>query len=204
MLARVCRSLVKRSFGETSDKMGLDYLDLFLMHWQLPTLYDGDFVSTWRAMTELLEGGQVRSIGVSNFQPAHLERIVSETGVTPIVNQIEIHPGLNNTAAVDASKRQGIVVEAWSHLGQGKILDDPALADIAAAHDKTFAQIILRWHIQLGHVIFPKSMSRQRMEEDLGIFDFELRSEEIVSLDLLDKGEEGRIGSNPDVFAWVP
>lgn len=195
---------VRRSFDESFEKMGIGYLDLFLMHWPLPTLYDGDFVSTWKAMAELVTSGRVRSIGVSNFEPAHLERLVNETGILPVVNQIEVHPGFNNRAAVEASIRYGIAVEAWSPLGQGKISDKPVIQRMAEAYGKSYAQIILRWHIQHGNIIFPKSMHRERMEENLRIFDFALTDSEVAAIDALDEGEAGRIGPNPNVFDWIP
>ena len=195
---------VRRSFDETLEKMGLDYLDLFLIHWPLPTLYEGDYVSTWKAMAELVAGGRVRSVGVSNFHPPHLERIISETGVTPVINQIELHPGFNNAATKSACLRHGIAVEAWSPLGQGKSLADPALAGIAETHAKTIAQVVLRWHVEHGNIVFPKSMNSQRMAENLKIFDFELTAEDVAAIDALDKGEAGRVGPNPDTFAWVP
>src|SRR6516225_8119534 len=178
---------VHRSFDETLQKLGLDYLDLFLVHWPLPTLYEGNYVSTWKAMTDLLADGRVRSVGVSNFQPAHLRRIIAETGVTPVVNQIEVHPGFNNDAARAASASHGIAVEAWSPLGQGKLLDDAVIGDLAASKGKTSAQIILRWHIQHGHIVFPKSMHPERMRENLDLFDFELSPVEVASIDALDK-----------------
>lgn len=195
---------VHRSFDETLQKLGLDYLDLFLVHWPLPTLYEGDYVSTWKAMTDLLADGRVRSVGVSNFQPAHLEKIITETSIKPVVNQIEVHPGFNNDAARAASARHGIAVEAWSPLGQGKVLDDVVLGGLAARKGKTTAQVILRWHIQHGHIVFPKSMHRERMRENLDLFDFDLSPTEVASIDALDKGEAGRIGPNPDTFDWVP
>ena len=195
---------MRRSFDETLDKLGLDYLELFLIHWPLPTLYDGDYVLTWKAMTELVDGGRLRSAGVSNFQPEHLERITNETGTVPVVNQIEVHPYFRNDVARAASLRHGITVEAWSPLGQGKLLDDTAIAELAAAHGKTVAQVVLRWHIQHGHVVFPKTMHRERMEENLAIFDFELSQDEIAAIDALDRGEAGRIGPNPETFDWVP
>ena len=192
---------VRRSFDETLEKLGLEYLDLFLIHWPLPTLYDGDYVSTWRAMVELLADGRLRSVGVSNFQPDHLDRIIAETGVVPVVNQIEVHPYFTNVAAREASLRHGIAVEAWSPLGQGVLLDDQVLGQIAAAHKKTTAQVALRWHIQHGHIIFPKSMRRERMQENLDLFTFALSAEEMAQIDGLDQGERGRTGPNPDTFA---
>jgi 2,5-diketo-D-gluconate reductase A len=195
---------VRRSFEETLEKLGLAYLDLFLMHWPLPTLYDGDYVATWRAMTELVADGRLRTAGVSNFQPAHLDRIIAETGVVPAVNQIEVHPYFANSAARAASTRHGIAVEAWSPLGQGKVLADPVIGRIAAARGKSTAQVILRWHLQQGHIVIPKSLHRERMEENLAVFDFELSAEEVAAIDALDQGEGGRIGPHPDTFAWIP
>lgn len=195
---------VYRSFNETLKKLGVEYLDLFLMHWPLPTLFNGDFVSTWKAMAELLEQGKVRSIGVSNFQPTHLDKIINETGIVPVVNQIEIHPGFNNQASVDATLSHGINIEAWSPLKQGKMLDNTAITGIAISHEKTNAQIILRWHIQHGYIVFPKSMHKERMIENISVFDFTLSPEEMAIIDALDEGEAGRTGPNPDTFDWVP
>jgi 2,5-diketo-D-gluconate reductase A len=192
---------VRRSFDETLEKLGLEQLDLFLIHWPLPTLYNGDFVSTWKAMVQLVADGRLRTAGVSNFQPNHLDRIIGETGVVPAVNQIEVHPYFTNVAARAASARHGIAVEAWSPIGQGVVLNDPEIGRIAAAHQKTTAQVTLRWHLQHNHVIFPKSMHRERMQENLDIFDFELSSEEMALLDGLDRGTRGRTGPNPDTFA---
>jgi 2,5-diketo-D-gluconate reductase A len=195
---------VKRSYEETQEKLGLEQLDLFLMHWPLPTLYDGDYVSTWKAITELVDAGQLRSAGVSNFQPDHLRRIVDATGVVPVINQIEAHPYFANAAAIEATRSHGIAVEAWSPLGQGAVLREPAIQRIADAKNKTVAQVILRWHIQHGYIVFPKSIRRERIQENATIFDFELTETEITAIDALDKGEEGRVGPNPDTFAWIP
>lgn len=195
---------VRSSFDRTLDDLGLAYLDLFLIHWPLPTLYDGDFVSTWRAMVSLKAGGRLRSVGVSNFEPRHLDRIISETGVAPVVNQIEVHPYFRNDAARAASARHGIAIEAWSPLGQGKLGADPVITAIARACARTSAQVILRWHLQHGHIIFPKSSRTERMRENLGLFDFELSASAMAQIDGLDKGEAGRIGPNPETFAWIP
>ncbi|HNS03162.1 MAG TPA: aldo/keto reductase [Anaerolineae bacterium] len=195
---------VRRSFDETMQKLNLEYLDLFLIHWPLPTLYDGDYVSTWKAMTELLSDGRVRSVGVSNFQPDHLQRIIGETGITPVVNQIEVHPGFNNDAARAACASHGIAVEAWSPLGQGKVLGDAVIGEVAARTGKTPAQVILRWHIQHGHIVIPKSMHWERMQENLALFDFDLSPADVAAIDALDRGESGRIGPNPDTFDWIP
>ena len=195
---------VRRSFDETLRKLGTDQLDLFLMHWPLPMLYDGDYPSTWQAITGLKADGRLRSAGVSNFQPDHLDRIIRETGTRPAVNQIEVHPYFRNDAARHASQRHGIAVEAWSPLGQGAVLKDEVIERIAAGHGKTTAQVILRWHVQHGHIIFPKSARPERMTENIRIFDFALADEDMAAIDALDRGEDGRIGPNPDQFDWVP
>ena len=195
---------VRRSFDQTLDKLGLDRLDLFLIHWPLPTLYDGDYVATWKAVTDLVADGRLATAGVSNFQPAHLERIVAETGIVPAVNQIEVHPGFNNIAAQEASGRHGTRVEAWSPLGQGKILDDPAIAEIASRLGRSSAQVVLRWHIQHGHIVVVKSMHRDRMAANLDLTGFELAEADMKAIDELDKGEAGRVGPNPDTFEWIP
>ena len=195
---------VRRSFDETLRKLRTDQLDLFLMHWPLPMLYDGDYPSTWQAITGLKADGRLRSAGVSNFQPDHLDRIIRETGTRPAVNQIEVHPYFRNDAARHASQRHGIAVEAWSPLGQGAVLKDEVIERIAAGHGKTTAQVILRWHVQHGHIIFPKSARPERMTENIRIFDFALADEDMAVIDGLDRGEDGRIGPNPDKFDWVP
>ena len=195
---------VRRSFDETLRKLRTDQLDLFLMHWPLPMLYDGDYPSTWQAITGLKADGRLRSAGVSNFQPDHLDRIIRETGTRPAVNQIEVHPYFRNDAARHASQRHGIAVEAWSPLGQGAVLKDEVIERIAAGHGKTTAQVILRWHVQHGHIIFPKSARPERMTENILIFDFALADEDLAVFDGLDRGEDGRIGPNPDKFDWVP
>jgi 2,5-diketo-D-gluconate reductase A len=195
---------VRRTFEQTLARLKVDYLDLFLMHWPLPTLYDGDYVSTWKAMAELLNDGRLRSVGVSNFEPDHLERIISETGVVPVVNQIEVHPYFQNTAAREASHAHDIVVEAWGPLGQGAVLKDKTIAKIATAVGRPASQVILRWHLQRGDVVFPKSMRPERMRENFDLFDFELSGEQMAAIDALDKGESGRQGPHPNTFAWMP
>ncbi|MSZ77231.1 MAG: aldo/keto reductase, partial [Actinobacteria bacterium] len=145
----------RRAFDESLAKLGLDRIDLFLIHWPLPTLYDGDYVSTWRTLGEFVADGRARAIGVSNFQPAHLDRIVAETGVLPAVNQIEVHPYFTNEAARAASIRHGVEVEAWSPIAQGAVLDDEVISEIAARHGKTTSQVTLRWHIERGDIVFP-------------------------------------------------
>jgi len=195
---------VKRSFDQTMTYLGVDQIDLFLVHWPLPTLFGGDYVSTWKAVAELAADGRARSVGVSNFQPAHLERIIAETGITPAVNQVELHPYFANTAVIDACAQHGIAVEAHSPLGHNNAeLDDPTLLQIAAAHERTVAQVILRWHMQHGYIAIPKSARPERMAENINVFDFDLSTEQISAIDALDKGEAGRVGPNPDTYEGV-
>src|ERR1700753_1270461 len=195
---------VKRSFEQTLTDLGVDQLDLFLIHWPLPTLYAGDYVSTWKTIAGFVDDGRLRSAGVSNFQPEHLDRIVAETGIVPAVNQFEIHPYFNNDAVRQACARHGIAVEAHSPLGHNRApLSDPTIASIAAAHHKTVAQVILRWHIQHGIIAIPKSAKPDRMAEMHDIFDFELTTEEVAAIDALDQGEHGRGGPNPDTYEGV-
>lgn len=191
---------VRRSFDQSLADLGLDHVDLFLIHWPLPTRYDGDFVSTWKAMTELTADGRAKSVGVSNFEPDHLERIIAETGVLPAVNQIEVHPQFANADARTASLEHNLLVEAWSPIGRGAVLDDPTIGEIAARAGKTPAQVTLRWHIERGDIIFPKSMHRSRMEENIDIFDFTLSPEDVATISGLDRGAEGRIGPDPKTF----
>jgi 2,5-diketo-D-gluconate reductase A len=195
---------VRRTFAESLERLGLDRVDLFLIHWPLPTRYDGDFVSTWRTLADFVEDGRATSVGVSNFQPAHLDRIVEETGVVPVVNQIEVHPYFGNEDARAASHRHGTVVEAWSPIAQGAVLDDPAIGEIAEAHGRTPSQVTLRWHVQRGDIVFPKSMHEARMRENFEIFDFELTDDQVAAITALDRGESGRRGPNPDTFDWIP
>ena len=195
---------VRRSLDETIHNLGLEQLDLFLIHWPLPTLYDGDYVSTWKILTEFVAQGRVRSAGVSNFQPAHLDRIIAETGAVPAVNQFELHPYFTNDAARAATRRYGIAVEAHSPLGHnGKPLTDETITAIAETRGKSSAQIILRWHMQHGHIAIPKSARPERMTENLTVFDFELSPEEIASIDTLSQGESGRSGPNPDTYEGI-
>ncbi|OBJ61613.1 aldo/keto reductase [Mycobacterium sp. 1423905.2] len=194
----------RRAFADTLSALESDYVDLFLIHWPLPTLYDGDFVSTWRVLEEFAKDGRARSIGVSNFQPAHLERLAQETDTVPAVNQVEVHPYFLNDQVRSYGQQHGIVTEAWSPIAQGKVLDDPVIGRIAENHGKSPAQAVLRWHIQRGDVVFPKSISPERMKSNFELFDFELDGSEMDAISALDRGEAGRTGGNPDTFDYVP
>ncbi|MBM7516767.1 aldo/keto reductase [Nocardioides nitrophenolicus] len=195
----------KDSLRASLDQLGLERVDLFLIHWPLPTRYDGDFVSTWETLLELREAGLTTSVGVSNFQPAHLDRIVAATGVVPAVNQIEAHPYFANDAARAATLGHGAHVEAWSPLGQGGgELTDPAVTALAERHGKTPAQVLLRWALDRGDIVFPKSLSKTRLAENFDVFDFALDADEVASLTALDKGAAGRQGPDPDTFDWIP
>lgn len=191
------------SIQRSLDELGTDYVDLFLIHWPLPTQYDGDFVSTWEALIAAREAGQARSIGVSNFQPAHL-KMLHRTDVVPAVNQIEVHPRFSNNDARAANAAQGTVTEVWSPLGQGSVLTDPVITAIAERLGRTAAQVIIRWHLERGDVVFPKTVTRSRMVENADVFDFQLSPADVQAIDGLDNGESGRIGPNPNVFDWIP
>ena len=194
----------REAFNRTLSDLGFDYVDLFLIHWPLPTLYNGDFVSTWKTLEEFHSDGRARSIGVSNFQIEHLERLASETDTVPAVNQIEVHPYFTNEAVREYGQEHGIATEAWSPIAQGEVLDDPTLTQIADIFGKAPAQIVLRWHIQRGDIVFPKSVTPSRMRENFELFDFELDPGDMDEISALDQGESGRTGPNPDTFAHVP
>jgi 2,5-diketo-D-gluconate reductase A len=192
------------AFERTLSDLGFDHLDLFLIHWPLPTRYDGDFVSTWKTLEEFRADGRSRSIGVSNFQVDHLERLAAETGTVPAVNQIELHPYLQNREVRAYDEEHGIATEAWSPIAQGEVLDDPLIREIAERVGRTPAQVVLRWHIQHGNIVFPKSVTPERIRENFEIFDFELESGDVEQIDGLDRGEGGRTGPNPERFDYVP
>jgi 2,5-diketo-D-gluconate reductase A len=194
----------RRAFEKTLSALESDYVDLFLIHWPLPTLYGGDFVSTWNVLEEFAKDGRARSIGVSNFQPAHLDRLAAESATVPAVNQIEVHPYFANEGVREYGQRHGIATEAWSPIAQGKVLDDPAIERIADAVGRSPAQVVLRWHIQRGDIVFPKSVSPDRMRSNFALFDFELDSSDIEAISALDQGESGRTGPNPDKFDYIP
>jgi 2,5-diketo-D-gluconate reductase A len=188
---------VRSAFQGTLDALDIGYVDLFLIHWPLPTS-GVDYLDTWKAMEGLLDGGLVRAIGVSNFQVAHLERIINGASVVPAVNQIELHPYLAQNELRDFDRTHDIATEAWSPIARGKVLDDPVITAIAAATDRTPAQVVLRWQVQRGEIVFPKSNSRSRIEENFALFDFELRDEQMDAISALNRDE--RIGPNPDTF----
>ena len=194
----------RRAFDTTIEALGSDYVDLFLIHWPLPTLYDGDFVSTWQTLEEFKSDGRARSIGVSNFQVHHLERLARDTETVPAVNQIEVHPYFTNDAVRAYGIEHTILTEAWSPIAQGDVLDDPVVGQIAQKVAKTPAQVVLRWHIERGDIVFPKSSTPQRIRENIDIFDFELSDDQIDELTGLDRGEAGRRGPDPDTFDWIP
>ena len=194
----------REAFDQTLEELGFEWVDLFLIHWPLPTLYDGDFVSTWKTLEEFRRQGRARSIGVSNFQVAHLERLAQEAEVTPAVNQVELHPYMLNDEVRRYGQQHDIATEAWSPLAHGKAVSDPAVAAIAERLGRTPAQVVLRWHIQLGNIVFPKSTTPSRIKENFDVFDFELEIADVERISSLDRGEAGRIGPNPDTFDLIP
>jgi 2,5-diketo-D-gluconate reductase A len=193
----------RRAFDTSLSELGFDHVDLFLIHWPLPRLHSGDFVSTWKALEELHRDGRARSIGVSNFQVDHLERLADESDVVPAVNQIELHPYLLNEELRAYDEAHGIATQAWSPIAKGNVLDDPAITAIADALGRSPAQVVLRWHIQRGNIVFPKSSTPARIEENFALFDFELEPDDMDEIDALDRGEAGRTGPHPDRFAPV-
>jgi 2,5-diketo-D-gluconate reductase A len=193
----------RHAFEGTLSALGFDDVDLFLIHWPLPTLYDGDYVSTWQVLEQIKADRRARSIGVSNFQVEHLERLAAETEVVPAVNQIELHPYFQNREVSRYCEEHGIATEAWSPIAQGDVLDDPEIGQIAEQLGRTPAQIVLRWHIQHGHIVFPKSVTPERIRENFELFDFELDPDDMDRIDSLDRGEAGRRGPHPDRFAYA-
>jgi 2,5-diketo-D-gluconate reductase A len=187
------------AFDQSLADMDFEYLDLFLIHWPLPDI--GDFVETWKALEEIYSTGRAKSIGVSNFQPHHLLRLLRETTIVPAVNQIEVHPYLTQDNVRAFGAEHEIATEAWSPIAQGKVLDDPVIARIAHAHDRTAAQVTLRWHTQRGDVIFPKSVTPSRIKENFELFDFELDDVDMSSITALNRNE--RTGPDPDKFNMV-
>ena len=189
-----------RAFDRSLEELGLDQVDLFLIHWPLATVRD--FMDAWRGLERVHREGRARAIGVSNFQPAHLELLLAEGEVAPAVTQIEVLPYLVQDPLRAVGAAHGIVTEAWSPIGRGKVLADPVVTEVAQKVGRTPAQVVLRWHLQRGDVIFPKSSHAERMRENFALFDFELEERDMARLTGLDCGE--RIGPDPDHFAMVP
>ncbi|URL59990.1 aldo/keto reductase [Luteibacter flocculans] len=186
-----------RAFDESMQRLGTDYLDMYLIHW--PTPKRDRYMDTWKAFVRLQKEGRIRSIGVSNFQPDHLQRLIDESGVVPVVNQIELHPYFAQRELVKAHARWGIVTEAWSPLGQGgDLLKDAVLERIAKRLGKSTAQVVLRWHVQWGHMVIPKSATPARIAANIDVFDFELTADDMKAIDELDAGK--RMGPDPDQF----
>ena len=186
-----------KAFDLSMQKLNQDYVDLYLIHWPCPA--KDLYVETFNAFIRLRDEGRIKSIGVSNFQPKHLQKLIKETGVVPVVNQIELHPDFAQTDLVGFNRSQGIVSEAWSPLGQGgELLKNKIIKDVADAHGKTTAQVIIRWHLQLGHMVIPKSQTPSRIRENIDVFDFELSADQLRQISSLDGGN--RLGPDPDVL----
>jgi len=185
-----------RAFDTSTDLLGIDEVDLYLVHW--PTPARDLYLDSWRALIRLREEGRARSIGVSNFHEAHLRKIVDETGVIPAMNQIELHPWLPQTHLRDIDARLGIKTEAWSPLGSGQLIDNPVVAEVAAKHGKSPAQVMVRWSIQLGNIVLPKSVTPERIEQNIDVFDFILNDADMAAIATLESGQ--RTGPNPDDF----
>jgi 2,5-diketo-D-gluconate reductase A len=189
-----------RAFDNTLRALDIDYLDLFLIHWPMPEV--GDYVDTWKAMEEMYAGGKVRAIGVSNFQPAYVRRLLDNADIIPAVNQIEAHPYLTQDDVRAYDFDNGIATEAWSPLAKGKVLDDPVIAKIGRRLGKSAAQVTLRWHIQRGDIVFPKSVTPSRMAENFAIFDFELSPDDVTAINALNRDE--RTGPDPEQNNRIP
>jgi 2,5-diketo-D-gluconate reductase A len=197
---RLERDDMLRSFDRSLAELGFEQLDLLLIHWPLPDV--SDYVKRWTAMEEIYESGRVRAVGVSNFQPHHLREVFAASELKPAVNQVEVHPYLVQDEVRAFGADHGIVTEAWAPIARGKVTDDPVIRRVAEEVGRTPAQVTLRWHVQRGDVVFPKSVTRSRIEENFAIFDFELTPDQMTAISALDRGE--RTGPNPDEFNYVP
>ena len=192
----------RRAFDGSLATLGFDYLDMFLIHWPLPTRYDGDYVSTWKTLEEFYRDGRARSIGVSNFQPHHLRRLHGESEITAAVDQIEVNPYLTQDDVRRFCAEHQIAIEAWSPLARGKALGDPTIQSIARKYGKSPSQVILRWHIERGDIVFPKSVTPARIRENIDIFDFEMSGEDVEAISALNRN--ARTGPDPDKFDMLP
>ncbi|TPI75049.1 aldo/keto reductase [Mesorhizobium sp. B2-8-9] len=194
------RDAALRAFDDTMQKLGIDQIDLFLIHWPVPS--QNKYVEAWKTLVELRKAGRIKSVGVSNFNQDHLERIIGETGVTPVVNQIELHPRFQQRDKRDFHARHNIRIESWSPLGSGRLLADPTLEKIAKKHGKSVAQVIIRWHLQEGLVVIPKSIHRERIAGNFDIFGFELDADDMQTVHGLDSAD-GRTGPDPATAAFL-
>jgi 2,5-diketo-D-gluconate reductase A len=189
-----------RAFDDTMEKLGLEQIDLFLIHWPLPG--QNRYVEAWKALIELKDAGRIKSIGVSNFNQDHLERIIGVTGVVPVVNQIELHPAFQQRDVREFHARHDIKIESWSPLGSGRLLDDPTIGSIARKHGKTIAQTIIAWHLQQGLIVIPKSVNKDRIAANFDVFDFKLDAEDLKTIEGLDS-PDGRTGPNPATASFL-
>jgi 2,5-diketo-D-gluconate reductase A len=187
------------AFDASMDRLGLDYLDLYLIHWPAPALTK--YVDTFKAFAHLHDQGRIRSIGVSNFAPEHLTVLIDAIGIVPAVNQIELHPRFPQTELREVHAQRGIATEAWSPLGQGALLDHPTVTAVAEATGRTPAQVLIRWHIQLGNIVIPKSVNPERIASNFDVFDFELSADQMASISSLDDGT--RLGPDPRTFNFT-
>ena len=194
------RDAALRAFDDTMRKLGIDQLDLFLIHWPVPS--QDRYVEAWKTLVELRQGGRIKSIGVSNFNQDHLERIIGETGVTPVVNQIELHPRFQQRGVREFHSSHDIAIESWSPLGSGRLLSDPTIAGIARKHGKSPAQTIIRWHLQEGLIVIPKSIRRDRIAANFDVLDFELDAQDLQAIRGMDSAD-GRTGPNPASAAFL-
>ncbi|WP_404927712.1 aldo/keto reductase [Mesorhizobium sp. ORM16] len=194
------RDAALRAFDDTMDKLGIEQIDLFLIHWPVPS--QDKYVEAWQTLIELQKAGRIKSVGVSNFNRDHLERIIGETGVTPAVNQIELHPRFQQREIREFHARHNIHTESWSPLGSGRLLGDPTIAGIAAKHGKSAAQTMIRWHLQEGLIVIPKSVHQDRISANFDVFDFELDAQDLKAIRGMDSAD-GRVGPNPATAAFL-
>ncbi|ORA68219.1 oxidoreductase [Mycolicibacterium elephantis] len=188
-----------KAFDASMQRLGMDYLDLYLIHWPVPA--NDAYVDTFKAFAHLRDQGRIRSIGVSNFEPEHLRKLIDATGIVPAVNQIELHPRLQQHELRELHAQLGIATEAWSPLGQGSLLTNQAVTAVAEAHGKTSAQVLIRWHIQLGNIVIPKSVTPARIVSNFDVFDFELSEQDMASVSSL--GDGTRLGPDPRTFNFT-